>query len=165
MFCFSWRLFMGKHQNLRDYLIKLGISCQFGLTTAIECLVYFRIMPSIAITSMFVFLGVFYLTLVVNLIAEALIFQWLCKEPVALSPGHIMVVTRVGVMGAAGHGRIQAFSIPKWLLQFLTAKQLHRWLQATVWVEELCSELFLVKPGVLALEVPQTTALNQFLVQ
>ena len=66
---------MGKHQNLRDYLIKLGISCQFGLTIAIECLVYFRIMPSIAITSMFVLLGGSFLTLVVNLIAEALIFQ------------------------------------------------------------------------------------------
>ncbi len=153
MFYYSWRLFKGKCQNSQDYLTMImGISYQFGLTTAIECPLSLWIMPSIAMLSTVAGLGQS-LTLVLNSIAGPLFFPWLWQESMALSPGHIKGVPHFGVIRVAGHGRRQAFKISSWLLHILTRKHAHRMKHTISWVQEWFWVIIRGKPGQLE---PQT---------
>jgi hypothetical protein len=152
MFYYSWRLFKGKRQNSQENLIVLmGISYQFLLITAIECLLSIRVMPSIAGDLM-------------NSIAGQFIFQWLCQESVVQSPGHIGGVTHFGVMGDADHTQYQALKITNWLPQLLTRKLPHRWLTASVWVEEWFWAINWGKPLQLEMEETFIQTRTRFLV-
>jgi hypothetical protein len=150
MFYYSWRLFKGKRQNSQENLtILMGISYQFRLTTAIECLLSIRIMPSIAFQLKLV--GRIHSSLslisVLTTIAGPLIFQWLWQESMAPSPGHIIGDTHFGAMMAAGHGRFQAFKKLSWLLHILTRKLACRCITAMSWVQECVWVLRRDKPG------------------